>query len=118
MAYILVVDNDDTIRGLVYEVLSNIGHTVCDVANGADAIRLCQQYGFDLIILDYSIPHMNGLEVARQFGSKSPYILHTTDYDNHELKCNALNAGALGVIAKISNIKEFVQAITQYLQQI
>ncbi len=115
MAYILVVDNDEPIRGLVYEVLSKMGHTICEAANGADALRLCQEHGFDLIILDYLIGDMNGLEIARYIGIGSPFILHTSDYDNAELRRNALNIGALGVIAKISNIEQFRTAIARFL---
>ena len=115
MAYILVVDDDEATRKLVYDVLFEMGHTICEASTGKDAIRLCKQYGFDLIILGYSMPDMDGLEAVWQFGSQSPYILHTAEYDNRELSGNAHNAGALGVIRKIINIELFRQEIRLYL---
>jgi len=128
MADILIVEEDEAIRKLVHKVLSDMGHTIHEAANGVSAIRLCRHYKFDLIIMDYPmppmlLPAMNSLEVARQPGSDPatgipPFILHTSDYDNQELRNIALNAGALGVIEKIGNIKAFRQAINHFLEKI
>lgn len=119
MAYILVVDDDDErVRGLVYDALSTKGHTICEVSNGRAALSICRKYGFDLIILDYSMPYMNGLEVAEQLCTDSPFILHTASFNDDGLVKDALNIGALGIIEKISNLSIFQQQIHQFLRRI
>ncbi len=122
MSDILVVEKDEAIRELVYKVLSDMGHTVREAANGAGAIRLCRHYEFDLIIMDCPMPFALLAASRRPDGNPSagvpPFILHTSDYDNQELRNSALNAGALDVIGKIGNIKTFRQAINQLLEKV
>ena len=118
MAYILVVDDDGEVKGLIYDALSKMGHTICEVTTGNAAVGLCQKYGFDLIILDYQICDADGFEVARYLGTKSPLVFHTNDSDDDELQKEAINIGALGVIQKISNIESFRREIDCFLKQI
>jgi len=116
MAYILVVDDHEVIRHLLYEVLSGMGHNVTVACNGVEALNLCKEHGFDLLILDYRMPYMDGLEVAKRLNGKIHFILHTSDCDNEELKRKAQKAGALGVIEKISGVKAFRKDIEMFLK--
>ena len=115
MADILVVDDHETIRRLLCEVLSRMGHNATEAGNGVEALNLCQKHDFDLLILDYRMPDMDGLEVAERLKGKIHFILHTSDFNNKALKREALNAGALGVIAKISDVKVFRKDIETFL---
>ncbi len=95
-----------------------MGHIVYEAANGTDAIQICRQCRFDLMILDYQMPDMDGLEVVRRLGDKRPpFVLHTTDYDNSQIIENAINAKALGIIGKFSNINDFKKDIACFLEQ-
>jgi two-component system chemotaxis response regulator CheY len=60
MPQILVVDDDDAIRGLVSEVLRDDGYDVREATNGVEALdQLCQERP-DLIVLDLMMPLMDG----------------------------------------------------------
>lgn len=115
MANILVVDDHEIIRCLLSEVLSKIGHNVTEACNAVEAIRLCDEHRYDLLILDYHLSDMNGLELVEHLKSKMRFILHTSDYDDNDVRQKALSAGALDVIAKISDVTVFRKNIELFL---
>lgn len=115
MADILIVDDQAMIRHILCGVLSSMGHTTWQACNGIQTLHLCETQRFDLLILDYRMPDMNGLEVATHLNGKMRFILHTSDFENKELKRKAQKAGALGVIAKISDIEAFSRQIEIFL---
>ncbi len=94
-----------------------MGHDVTEARSGMEAIGLCQEHAFDLVILDYRMPVMNGLEVAGRLEGTTRFVLHTSDYDNKDLERRALNAGALGVIAKIRDFASFRTDIEAFLRK-
>lgn len=63
---ILVVDDDEPIRRLLQDSLSWDGWSVAVAADGAQGIAACHSFAPDVIVLDYMMPEMNGLEVAEQ----------------------------------------------------
>ena len=115
MATILVVDDQTTIRRLVCNVLTSMGHDASEANSGIQALSLCEVQRFDLLILDYRMPGMDGLEVAEHLQGKVRFILHTSDYGDKALVCRALNLGALAVIAKISDVSAFKKEIERLL---
>ncbi len=62
---ILVVDDEDEMRNILHEFLSKKGHNVETVDNGADAIDMVEGEGFDLVLSDLSMPHVNGYGVVK-----------------------------------------------------
>ena len=66
MKCILLVDDSPIVRHAVREVFEAQGYLICgEAANGKEAIELAQKLHPDLIVLDLSMPVMNGLEAAR-----------------------------------------------------
>jgi CheY-like chemotaxis protein len=67
MSTILVVEDDPGVRDVVTEVLSDEGHNVavCDGAN-RHALLLVEQAHPEVVILDYQLPGMNGIEIAHE----------------------------------------------------
>lgn len=116
MASILVVDDHEAMRHLLRQVISGMGHEVTEACNGAEALDLCHEHRFDLLVLDYRMPGMDGLEVAERLRGKARFILHTSDYDDAELKRKALNAGALSVIAKAGDVGAVTKAVEASLR--
>lgn len=115
MANILIVDDQQTTRQLLNEVLCHMGHHVTQAASGQEALDLCRNENFDLVILDYRMPGMDGLEVAGQLRGKAPFVLHTTDHENQDIRRKAMSLGALDVIGKVDNVKRFKNAITKLI---
>lgn len=102
----------------MHEALTRLGHQVTLACSGMEAIKLCRKHRYDLLILDYRMPDMDGLEVAQHFNGNERFILHTSDYDNREIALQAMRLGALGVIAKISDIAGFQSSIGAFLNKL
>ena len=63
-ATILVVDDDDSIRSLLQQELSDAGYLIEEGNNGKEALESIRKNRPDLIILDVMMPEMNGFDVA------------------------------------------------------
>jgi signal transduction histidine kinase/ActR/RegA family two-component response regulator len=74
-ATILLVDDDSAVRDVTATVLRDLGYVVLEVGSGGAALELLdQQCSIDLALLDYAMPGMNGMDIARQVHSKYPTI--------------------------------------------
>ena len=82
IAHILVVDDDDGIRGLVKKYLNENNFLVTTADSAENASEKIKIIKFDLIILDIIMPGKNGLEFIKDNKSKldTPIILLTTNY--------------------------------------
>lgn len=82
-AVILLVDDDDAVRDVTASILRGLGYVVMEVGSGGAALDLlANESNIDLALLDFAMPGMNGMEVARQAQKKRPYlpILFVTGY--------------------------------------
>lgn len=80
MKTILVVDDDEAIRTLLQEELSDEGYRVILAGNARDALKKVEEEALDLVILDIRMPGMDGLEaLPRILGLKEdlPVILNS-----------------------------------------
>ncbi len=91
---VLVVDNNETARMILTRQLEHFGYRVSEVESGEEAIYLLQtdtpDAAFDLILLDWMMPGMDGIETARNIQSgrgleKVPAIIMLTAYDKKQL---------------------------------
>jgi len=71
---ILVVEDDEFLRQLYQELLSEEGYEVLLSSDGEDGLAKLEEGGLDLILLDIMLPKMDGLEVLRQLKSKKPKL--------------------------------------------
>jgi DNA-binding response OmpR family regulator len=77
---ILIVEDNESIAELIKMTLSEIpGYSAVTVGNGAEALEVIAQMQTDLVILDYDLPGLNGLEIYDQLqgrtATKSPAVL-------------------------------------------
>ena len=70
MADILVVEDDDAIRGLVLRILTGAGYKVSEAPTGQQAIDSLQKSAFDLILLDVMLGRTSGFEVLEEVDRK------------------------------------------------
>ena len=62
MEKILIVDDDDELRGNIKEILQDSGFNTDDVSSGYEALRLLKFNKYNVILLDLMMPRMNGME--------------------------------------------------------
>ena len=118
---ILIVDDNDAVRRLLRRLLeASPQFLVCGEAeDGQQAIEKAQQLNPDAVILDISMPVLNGLETAKILKSKLPgiHILMFTSYVHAHLSETALAAGASGVVSKTSSPTLLIQALEELLKR-
>ena len=66
MATILIIDDEESIRHLLREVLEKAGHKVLEASNGREGLEVYQKHPADLVIMDLLMPDTDGLETTLQ----------------------------------------------------
>ncbi len=72
---ILVIDDEKPVAELIRDILRRQGFTVTVSAGGEGALVEAATGDYDLVISDYAIPGLNGLEFARRLGARRPEVL-------------------------------------------
>ena len=101
---ILIVDDSPLVRQRLRDLLQQHPHwRVCgEAANGQDAIARAAELSPDIIVLDFLMPGMNGMQAAREIGKMIPDvpILMFTTHLSRQLVEEARNVGIRGAVAK------------------
>ena len=111
---ILIIDNDDLIRQTYkrgIQTHSNHKFIFLEASNGLEGLQLAQKDQPDIILTDYEMPLMTGLELIRQLqnnNNKTPIILITGDHCHIEI---SLRAGANFAFLKPCDTKELTRII-------
>ncbi|MBQ2954492.1 MAG: response regulator transcription factor [Clostridia bacterium] len=63
---ILIVDDESNIRGLIRKYASYEGYSADEATNGADAVEMCRENAYDLVIMDVMMPEMDGFAACRE----------------------------------------------------
>ena len=66
MYHLLVVDDEENIRTLIRKYAEFEGHRVTEAADGMEAVRLCRENKYDIIILDIMMPELDGFSACRE----------------------------------------------------
>ncbi|HET8551505.1 MAG TPA: PAS domain S-box protein [Gammaproteobacteria bacterium] len=120
-ATVLVVEDDPHVRPMVVELVRDIGHTVIEAANGADAIELIdKRRDIDLLFTDVVMPgDMNGIELAREAHRRRPQmaVLLTSGFAGECIGHGRLEDKRFGIIQKPYERTELVRAINAALAE-
>ncbi len=86
---------------------------IAEAENGREAVQIAEQLKPDLVLMDFSMPELNGLEATRQIKQRVPEVkvLILTRHANQEYVKSILGAGASGYLIKKSAADELVLAI-------
>lgn len=116
---ILIVDDEEKIRELINKYLVNEGFEVIEAADGYQALELTASQKPDLIVLDWLLPGISGLEVCRQVRQKSaiPIIMLTAKTEEID-KLLGLELGADDYITKPFSLRELTARIRVVLRRI
>lgn len=117
---ILIVEDNETLREGMAQVLDKMGLTVRQAADGEQALQLLAHEAAAIVVTDYRMAGMDGIEVLQQVKKLSPAteVLLITAYGSIELAVRAMQAGAADFIAKPFSHEEFRLRIGRILDRI
>ena len=112
---ILLAEDHVLVRAGIRALLQSLSYTevVAEAGDGQEALDLITQLQPNIVLMDISMPKLNGLEVTRRMVKQFPdvRIIMLSMHMNEEYVLQALNAGAAGYLLKDSSIAELELAI-------
>lgn len=119
MKHVLVVDDEPDLRTIVGQVLREVGYVVASAANGAEALEQLRQHRPDAVVLDLSMPLMDGLSFLRVCRADAAYAALPVAVCTTEVVDGPLLAtlGVRAYIPKPFDIDELVQVVERLLDQ-
>lgn len=112
---ILIVEDNEKTRKLLRDVLQFKGYRTIEAEMGEDGVTLAMQHKPDLILMDYQLPGIDGIEAFRRIRSSSdtahiPIVAVTASAMPEDAK-KMKEAGFDGLLTKPINVKRFVQFV-------
>jgi two-component system response regulator PilR (NtrC family) len=119
MARILVVDDDESIRDVLTESITSLGHEVNTAVDGLDGVAQYKSGEYDVVITDLKMPRMDGLELLQEIKKyrKDTIILVITGYPTIDSSVQAIKMGAYDYITKPFRIEELEIVINNALER-
>jgi two-component system response regulator (stage 0 sporulation protein F) len=114
---ILIVDDELNTRELLYNAFSRLGFDTITATNGKDAVQFSRTKKPDLILLDFDMPEMNGIEVLKKIreNDAKTKIVMLTGLATDELEKQARSFGATGFLRKTLGIEIITKAVNEIL---
>ena len=119
MSRILVIDDEDVIRGLMIEILEAVGHEVVGAETAERALALLEESEFELVVSDVVMPGLSGLELlgaVRALRASLPVVL-VTGAGTYDTLSQALTRGAAGLVTKPFAHIELQTAVADALER-
>lgn len=119
-AHVLLVEDDPKLAEFVEAELCLEGYRVTVAANGMDGLNLARKAQPDLLILDWMLPGMSGLDICmrlRSTGVQAPVIILTAK-DEIPDRVAGLNAGADDYVTKPFSIEELLARVKAHLRRV
>ena len=122
MAQILLIDDDELLRGVLAKALGHVGHTVIQAADGQQGVELARAATLDLVITDLVMPVQEGVETIltlRREKPTLPIIAISGGVTNSKLYLEiAGKVGAKRILAKPFTPQELAVAIDEVLAEV
>lgn len=121
MIRVMIVDDHTLVRAGLCRLVEGEDdlEVVGQTGSGLEAVKLSQQLKPDVVVLDFSLPDIDGLETTRQIVALGlgVRIVILTMYTNEEYATRVIRAGASGFIVKIASADELLSAIRKVAQK-
>lgn len=119
MKKILIVDDDAEFRSHLIGVLKKVGYQTESVSSAKAAIDLACVHAFDIVLLDFMMPKMNGIDVLIALRKSMPKtrVIMITAFSSIENTVVAMKKGASDYISKPFEINELLTTIRRVLEE-
>ena len=120
MAKILVVDDEITSIVIMKKVLEDAGHTVTTVSDGNKAIEKIKEFKYDILLTDFNMPGMNGIELTELALRIEPdfIVILITAFATIRSAVDAIKLGAFDYLTKPIDKEELLLAVHRGLERI
>jgi CheY-like chemotaxis protein len=116
---VLVVDDYDEIRLVTRRALESFGYEVVEASNGAEAVKVAQAETPDIILMDLSMPKMDGFatihRLRRLLGLRDVPVIAFSAHTAKEIREDALAAGYSDYITKPVRLEKLKAALERFL---
>ena len=118
--HVLYLDDEPAMVFLVQRMLGKLGYRVSGFEDPAEAVAAVRAVptGFDIVVTDFNMPRMSGLDVAREIRKLNPQLplVVTSGFISEELRTSAGLLGVRHVIYKPNTVEDLCQTIAQVLE--
>ena len=116
---ILVVDDEEIVRDMLFDALSPTGYTVKTAKDGNDAIAQIEKEPFEIVITDLKMPGMDGIELLQRIQkiNQDICVLIITAYSTVESAVSAMKLGAYDYICKPFELEEMKVIIEKAVER-
>ena len=112
---VLVADDHPSVRAALERLLESTCDVVASVGSGRDAVETAERLVPDVVVLDISMPDVDGIAACRRLHSTLPglYVILISATGEEILRTSALHAGADAFVVKYQAARELVRIIEQ-----
>jgi DNA-binding NtrC family response regulator len=113
------VDDEAGVRNMLFSVLSDEGYSVEVVANGKEAIKICQKSSFEVALIDIELPDIKGTELLKRLKELQPKMVKIiiTGHPTLDTAMKAVNERADGYVLKPFEVTELLVKIRRLLDE-
>ncbi len=119
MYHILVVDDEVRIRTIIKKYAEFEGHTVSEAGNGMDAVLMCRNNRYDLIIMDIMMPELDGFSACREIRkiTQTPIIMLSARGEEYD-RINGFEVGVDDYVMKPFSPKELMLRVAAIMKRV
>ncbi len=116
---ILIVEDEEIVKETLAENLKEKGFFVETAENATNALTMIKQFYYDIMLVDYRLPDMNGLALIREANviSKETVSIVVTGYSSVETAVDAMRMGAYDYLLKPVDIESLVTEIKSIINE-
>ena len=116
-ARIVVVDDQPFIVDILSQILTREGYSVASASDGREGLTLIQKVQPDLVLIDWSLPGLGGIDVIKQLRAAGNKIRIITITANTSARSMALHSGSDAFLTKPFRLKEIVCLVKTWSSQ-